>query len=415
MLLGMGTLLAFARVLGEAARRLNQPSVIGEILAGVILGPTVLGALAPKWTGFLFPPSSPNALVLNGLTTLAISLFLLVAGMEVDLSTVWRQGKAAFMVGAAGVVFPFSLGFSVAWLAPQSLLGSQGSDPLIFALFIAVALSITALPVIVRILMDLNLYRSEIGMIIVAAAVFDDIAGWIVFATILGMMGASSGTGFGIVPTILMTLGFTAVMLTGGRWLIHRILGRLFARTPSSGGMLAFSLSLGLFGAAFTEWIGIHAIFGSFLIGVAVGDSPHLKEQTRSTMSQFIAFLFAPLFFASIGLRVNFTSHFNWLLVLIMLAVTIIGKIPGCAFGARLSGLPWRESWAIGSGMMAKGTMGVILGLLALQRGVISETLFVAIVVTSLVTSMMSGPLMQRILKRKRKDADQAEYGEEHG
>jgi len=203
-------------------------------------------------------------------------------------------------------VFPFSLGFSIAWLAPRSLFADQKSDPLIFSLFIAVALSITALPVIVRILMDLNLYHSELGMTIVAAAVFDDIAGWIVFATILGMMGASPGNGLGIVHTILLTLGFTAVMLTLGRWLIHRILGWLLAHTPGSGGILAFSLSLGLFGAAFTEWIGVHAIFGSFLIGVAVGDSPHLKEQTRSTMSQFIAFLFAPLFFASIGLRVDF-------------------------------------------------------------------------------------------------------------
>jgi Kef-type K+ transport system membrane component KefB len=398
----MGVLLTFARILGEAARRFNLPSVIGEILAGVLLGPTVLGALASNWTGFLFPPSGPNALVLNGLTTLAISLFLLVAGMEVDLSTVWRQGKSAFMVGAAGAVFPFSLGFSIAWLAPRSLFADQKSDPLIFSLFIAVALSITALPVIVRILMDLNLYHSELGMTIVAAAVFDDIAGWIVFATILGMMGASPGNGLGIVHTILLTLGFTAVMLTLGRWLIHRILGWLLAHTPGSGGILAFSLSLGLFGAAFTEWIGVHAIFGSFLIGVAVGDSPHLKEQTRSTMSQFIAFLFAPLFFASIGLRVDFAAHFNGLLVLIMLAVILVGKIPSCAFGARLSGLPWREAWAIGFGMMAKGTMGIILGLLALQHGVISETLFVAIVVSSLVTSMMSGPLMQRVLKRKR-------------
>jgi Kef-type K+ transport system membrane component KefB len=402
MLLGIGTLLAFARALGEAAKRFRQPSIVGEILAGVLLGPTVLGAVAPEWTGYLFPSKGPNALAFHGLTTLAIALFLLVAGMEVDLSTMWRQGKAALMVGAAGVLFPFSLGFSAAWFAPRSLLADQGSDPLIFALFIAVALSITALPVIVRILMDLNLYRSELGMTIVAAAVFDDIAGWIVFAIILGMMGASSGAGLGIVATIFLTLGFALFMLTAGRWLIHRILGWLLAHTTWRGAVLGFSLSLGLFGAAFTEWLGIHAIFGSFLMGVAIGDSPHLKEQTRSAISQFIGFIFAPLFFASIGLRVDFTAHFNWLLVLLMLAVILIGKIPGCALGARVSGLPWRESWAIGFGMMAKGTMGIILGLLALEKRVISETLFVAIVVTSLITSMMSGPLMQLALKKNR-------------
>jgi Kef-type K+ transport system membrane component KefB len=323
--------------------------------------------------------------------------------MEVDLSTIWRQGKTALTVGTAGVVFPFSLGFAVAWLAPGSLLAVPGSDRLIFALFIAVVLSITALPVIVRILMDLDLYRSELGMIIVAAAVFDDIVGWIVFAIILGMMGAAPGNGLGIVHTIALTLGFAFMMLTGGRWLIHRILEWLSANTSRAGGILGFSLSLGLLGAAFTEWIGIHAIFGAFLIGVAIGDSPHLKEQTRSAMGQFIGFIFAPLFFASIGLRVDFSAHFNILLVLIMLAVILVGKIPSCAVGARLGGLPWAESWAVGFGMMAKGTMGIILGLLALQKRVISETLFVAIVITSLVTSMMAGPLMQRVLRTRQK------------
>jgi Kef-type K+ transport system membrane component KefB len=400
MLLSVGILLTAAKALGEVAKRFKQPSVIGEILAGVLLGPTVFGSLAPGLNGYLFPSSGPNALVLNGLATLAISLFLLVAGMEVDLSAIWRRGKSAFLVGAAGVVFPFALGFFLAWFAPGSFHADPGSNPLIFALFIAVALSITALPVIVRILMDLRLYHSDIGMIIVAAAVFDDIAGWIVFGTILGMMGASSGNGLGVVPLILLTLSFTALMLTVGRWLIHRILGWLLNRTTWSVGILGFSLSLGLFGAALTEWMGIHAIFGSFLVGVAIGDSAHLKKQTRSTISHFVAFIFAPLFFATIGLRVDFAAHFNGLLVLTLLAVILVGKIPACALGARVSGLPWRESWAIGFGMIAKGVMGIILGLIALQNRVINETLFVAIIITSLLTSMMSGPLMQRVLKR---------------
>jgi Kef-type K+ transport system membrane component KefB len=214
------------------------------------------------------------------------------------------------------------------------------------------------------------------------------------------MMGASSGNGLGVVPLILLTLGFTALMLTVGRWLIHRILGWLLNRTTWSVGILGFSLSLGLFGAALTEWMGIHAIFGSFLVGVAIGDSAHLKKQTRSTISHFVAFIFAPLFFATIGLRVDFAAHFNGLLVLTLLAVILVGKIPACALGARVSGLPWRESWAIGFGMIAKGVMGIILGLIALQNRVINETLFVAIIITSLLTSMMSGPLMQRVLKR---------------
>lgn len=408
MLLALGVLLTFARAFGEAARRLGQPAVVGEILAGVFLGPTVMGVLAPEWIGALFPRSGPNALALDGLTTVAIALYLLVAGMEVDLSAIWRRGKTALSVGVAGIAIPFALGFLFAWFAPGALSATPGVDRLVFALFIAVVLSITALPVIVRILIDLNLYRSELGMIIVAAAVFDDIAGWVVFAIILGMMG-TTGTiggapldGSGVVMTIVVILGFTAAMLTVGRWLIHRAMGWLLAHATSPGGVLGFSLSLGLLGAAFTESVGVHALFGAFLVGVAIGDSSHLKEQARSTMTQFIGFIFAPLFFAGIGLRVSFTAHFDLILVLVMLAVILAGKIPGCALGARLGGSSWREAWAIGSGMMAKGSMGIILGLLALEQRVINERLFVAIVITSLITSMISGPLMSRILRSSR-------------
>lgn len=402
MFLSLGLLLAFAGILGEISRRFNHPSVVGEILAGVLLGPTFLGFFAPHWAGTLFPATGNNALVLQGLTTLGISLFLLVAGMEVDLSSVWRQGKAAIVVGTSALILPFSAGFAVAWFFPHVLQFEQNCAPLIFALYIATALSITALPVIARILMDLNLYRSDLGTIIIAAAAMGDLVGWIIFATILGMMGTSPGHGLGITHTVFLTVGFASFVLTVGRWLIHRALPWIQAHTTWPGGVLGFALSLGLLGAAFTEWIGVHAIFGSFLAGVAIGDSSHLREQTRTVISQFISFIFAPLFFASIGLQVNFTTHFDGSLILILLTITGIFKVLGAGIGARWSGMPWREAWATGAGMMAQGTMGIILGLLALQNRMITERVFVAIVVVSLTTSMLSGPLMQRILKRKR-------------
>jgi Kef-type K+ transport system membrane component KefB len=402
MFLGIGVLIASARGLGEIARRFNLPSVVGEILAGILLGPTVLGTFAPHWLAFLFPSDGPNAVVLNGFTTLAISLFLLVAGVEVDLSTVWRQGRASIAIGVAGVVFPFAFGFSAAFLFPHWLGYEQGTLPLIFSLFIATALSISALPVIAKILLDLNLYRTDMGMIIIAAAVLGDLAGWILFAVILGLLGTGAAHSMGVVATILLTIGFAVAMLTIGRWLIHLALIRVQAHTNWPGGVLAFALTLGLLGAALTEWIGVHAIFGSFLVGVAIGDSPQLKEQTRMVLDQFISFFFAPLFFASIGLQVNFGQRFDFFLVLALLLVTCIGKLAGCTAGARLSGMSFRESLAVSAGLITQGTMGIILGLLALRSGVIGERLFVAMVMVSLVTTMASGPLIQRILKRKK-------------
>lgn len=402
MFLALGLLLASARLLGETARRFNLPAVLGEIMAGILWGPTIFGTIAPAWSAFLFPRQGGGALALDGLMTLAITLFLLVAGLEVDLSSIWRQGKAALNVGIAGIVGPFAVGFTAAWFFPRMMGREAGADPLIFALFMATALSITALPVIAKTLMDLNLYRSDLGMLVVAAAVFNDLVGWIIFAIILGMLGTGATNTLSIGQTIWLTLAFAFGMLTLGRWLIHRSLPWVQAHLSWPGGVLGFALSLALVSAAFTEWIGIHAIFGAFLAGVALGDSRHLRERTRATIEQFVSFIFAPLFFASIGLKVNFLQHFDLELVITVLIIATLGKVLGCGIAGRMSGLARREAWALGFGMNARGAMEIILGLLALKYGLIGERLFVALVVMALVTSLMSGPLMQRVLHLKK-------------
>lgn len=401
LLLAVGTLLAMARILGELATRFNQPAVVGEILAGILLGPTVLGRLSPQTMSFLFPTAGNSAIALEGLTILAVVLFLLVAGIEVDLSAIFRQGKAAMTVSISGVAAPFIIGLLAAWAAPKLF----GRDPQIhtntFALFFATAMAISALPVIAKTLMDLNLYRSDLGMIVIAAAIFDDLIGWIIFAIVLGMMAPEDTGRMWISGTIGLTVVYIVFMLTIGRWTIHATLPWLQARTTWPGGVLGFAMVLALMGAAFTEWIGIHAVFGSFIAGVALGDSAHLRERTRATIEQFVSFIFAPLFFASVGLRIDFIGQFDWLLTIVVLLLATLSKVGACGLGARYAGLPWRESLAIGFGMNARGAMGIILGLLALQYGVIGERMFVALVIMAIVTSMMSGSFMQAILRRR--------------
>ncbi len=402
MLLALGTLLLSARILGETARSFGLPSVLGEILAGILLGPTVLGNLAPGLQQALFPQHGGVALAMDGLMTLAITLFLLVAGLEVNLSMVWRQGRAALNISLAGIVGPFALGFAAAWFGPELMGGEAGVDPLVFALFMGTALSISALPVIAKTLMDLNLYRSELGMLVIAAAVFNDLVGWIVFAIILGMLESGPERSLTIGQTIFLTIGYAAAMLTLGRALIHRALPWIHAHASWPGGVLGFALALTLFSAAFTEWIGIHAIFGAFLAGVALGDSRHLRERTRATIEQFVSFIFAPLFFASIGLKVDFIAQFDLLLVVTVLVIATLGKVLGCGLAARLSGLAGREAWALGFSLNARGAMEIILGLLAFKYGVIGERLFVALVIMALGTSLLSGPVLQRVLRLKK-------------
>ncbi|MCX4239785.1 cation:proton antiporter domain-containing protein [Paraliomyxa miuraensis] len=409
-LLSVGVMLGLARFLGEAARRMGQPAVLGELLAGIILGPTVLGAVAPEAWAWLFPELVDPArdvydfsyVALEMLVTLSAVLLLLVAGLEVDLSSAFRQGRATILVSLTGMIIPFGIGFVLAWFLPGPLGLGPELDRLPFALFVGIALAITALPVIARILMDLNMAKSDFGALIMSSAMINDLVGWIGFAVVLAMVHTGTSEGHGLGLTIALTLVFVATTLTAGRWLIHRAFPWLQANLAWPGGVLAFVFVLAMVCAAFTEWLGIHSIFGAFIVGVAVGDSPRLTRRAKDTIHDFVSNIFAPLFFASIGLRLHFTEAFDPPLVAIVLAVAILGKVLGSYTGARLARLGPRRSWAIGFGMVGRGAMEIILGQLAYNHGLIGEELLVALIVMALVTSMLTGPMMQWLLKGKR-------------
>jgi Kef-type K+ transport system membrane component KefB len=384
---------------GEIFIRLHQPPIIGEFVAGIILGPTVLGTFAPGVYAELFPTDGAFPIALEALTKVAVILFLLVAGLEVDLSIVRREGKSALSVSILGMAIPFGLGFVAAWYLPILSNAAAHDDPLIFSFFFATALAISALPVIAKIMMDLGIFRSDVGMVVIASAIVDDLAGWMIFGVLLGMMGG--GQHVNPFVTVATLLCFAGVLLTVGRSLFDRALPWLYAHTSWPGGVLGFTLCLAFYCAAFAEWLGAHAIFGAFLFGVALGDSRHLRSHTRHTLEQFISFIFAPLFFASVGLRVNFVTHFDWQLTLLVIVLGTVGKLAGCWVGARLSGMGKRESWAVGVALNARGAMEIILGLLALNAGLIGERMFVALVIMALFTSMTSATLIKWILELK--------------
>jgi Kef-type K+ transport system membrane component KefB/mannitol/fructose-specific phosphotransferase system IIA component (Ntr-type) len=404
LLLALGALLTAARLLGELARKLGQAAVLGEIVAGILLGPTVLGHIAPAGADVVFPwlaaGSHPAVMIaLSGFTTIAVVLFLLVAGLEVHLSTVAKQGRVALAVSIAGVVVPFLLGAGAAWQLPGFLGRPEHASEGAFTLFIATAMAISALPVIAKTLMDLDLYRTDVGMVVMGAAIVQDVVGWLFFAVVLGLMGHGGDEG-GPLRTVLLVLVFATAMVTVGRWLINRALPWVHAHASWPGGVLGLIMALTFFGAAYSEWSGIHAIFGAFMVGVALGDSPHLQERTRRVVEQFVSYAFAPIFFASIGLKADFIALFDWRLTSFILAIACIGKVLGCGLGARAAGMPRREAWAVGFAMNARGAMEIILGALALDYAVIDHRMFVALVVMALATSLMSGPVMQRILAR---------------
>ncbi|MHB1686612.1 MAG: cation:proton antiporter, partial [Ignavibacteriaceae bacterium] len=240
-LLSISLMLFLAKVFGELFNKMGQPTVVGEILAGIILGPTVFGSLMPATHNWLFPQNNEVKVALEGIINLAVILLLLVSGLEVDLSVVIKEGKTAFLTGIMGIIIPFILGFSAAYLFPNLLGIKDDSMKLVFALFMGTALSISALPVIVKTLMDLGIFKTDIGSIIVAAAMFNDLIGWLIFSVILGMIG-SNNHGLSFNQTLIFITAFTLFVLLVVRKLVNKILPWIQKKMSYPGGVLNFIL-----------------------------------------------------------------------------------------------------------------------------------------------------------------------------
>ena len=393
LLLQLAIMLACGRLLAEFMLKLKQPAVVGELLAGVLLGPTILGHFDPEIFNGIFPSEGNAAVGLRGFIEVAVVLLLFIAGMEVDLNVMWQLGRSALRTSLLGMLIPFLLGAALPF-AFSDYFPTEGTENWILALFLGTAMSITALPVIARILMDLDLFRSRLGILIIASAMMVDLVGWLIFSAILSLIRQDPEQQ-AVWVTILLTLGFTLFMLTAGKWLISRSLSWIKNYMAWPGGMLSLSIAFCFLSAAFTEYIGLHAIFGAFIFGVALGDSEYFPENAKEIVHQFINNVFSPLFFVSIGLTIDFIADFDFSLTLLIIVISFAGKIIGSGFGTWLGGYHWRESLAVGFGMNARGAMEIILGIIALEAGLITKPLLVALVIMALLTSITSGPLMK--------------------
>jgi Kef-type K+ transport system membrane component KefB/mannitol/fructose-specific phosphotransferase system IIA component len=404
-LLALSALLASARLLGEVARMLGLPLVVGEIAAGILLGKTVFGHVAPGAQAWMFPRGDPESMI-GAYTTVAVVLLLVVVGLEVDLDVLWRRGRSALLTGLLGILLPAASGIVLGLLLPASDLVDPARR-LTVALLLGVALSISALPVIAKTLLDLGLFKSDVGLMVMAGAMIDDLVGWLALSLLLGPMrgGPVDFGSFG--KTVALAAAFAATMLLGGRKLIDVALLRIErAGSGVPGRVLSLVILLSLFGAAATQAIGLHAVFGGFVVGLTVGGSKRVKERTRFAIEDFVLNVFAPVFFASIGLRVDFVAAFDFRLCALILLLATLPKLAGCALGSRLGGLRWRQAIAVGFGMNARGAMGIILADLAREAGVLKDQVFVALVLMALVTSLVSGPAMKWLLYQAEPDED---------
>ncbi len=399
-LLGIAVLLGVAHGLGQLCRRIGIPAVAGEIVGGIVVGKSVLGRLSPAAFTWLFPEGAAKTM-LSGYTTIAVMLLLVVAGLEIDLSVVKRSGKVVVLTAAAGVVLPFALGYGLGFLLPDGDLVGPGRRQL-HAAFLGIALSISALPVIAKTLLELGLMKTDLGLIILSAAVLNDLAGWIGFS-VLSRQFEKGAPGPG---ALALSVGLTAAFVVAALLVVRPFADRVFARIQgpkdaSSGKVLAFIMVMALIGASATQAAGMHPVFGGFVMGIALGDSSRLREQTRQQLHDFVTYVFTPVFFATMALRFDFLASFDLRLTLVVMAIACMAKIAGSSVGARVGGVAWRESLAIGFGLNSRGAMEILLAVLALEAGIIREPMFVALVIMALATSMMSGPALVKLLKPK--------------
>ncbi len=404
----VSVVLIIARVLGELCRKFKQPVVVGEILAGIIIGPSLLGSAFPDLFKSVFVSEARSYGAFDGLANLGVILLMFVAGIEVDLKQIRQQGKQAASISIMGIAFPFALGFAAVWFFHDSIFPVTASqDRLIPSLFFGTALSITALSVIVKVLLDLDIIKTKVGGLIITAAMVDDFLGWILFSIIIKMMDTTKSDGS--TTSIVVVLAFALFMVTAGRWLIDKLLFLTKKYFSGAGSIITVSCCLCFLGAVFTEYLGIRGVFGAFLMGIAVGDSKHFSDSTQNVLQQFVVYIIAPLFFASVGLRVNFVTNFDLTIVSIILGIACVAKLVGAWLGARMSGIKKNESLAIAFGMNARGSQEIVLGTVALQAKIIDEKIFVGLVIMTMVTILAAGPLMKLFLEKHIEEESLAE------
>ncbi len=406
---GLALLLVTARLLGAVARRFGQPSVVGELLAGVVLGPSLLGLIAPDVTAWLFPGDPTSSAMLFAAAWLGIALLLTKTGIETDLGILRRLGRSATTVSVGSLVVPIAMGFGLGLLLPDLLYGAA-ADRLGFALFMAVAMSISALPVVARVLADLGLLRRNVGQVTLAAGMVNDLIGWILLGGVIGIFTAG-GFDPGALATTAISVGvFLAAAMTIGQRGVDRLL-RQVHRGGQAAGLAATIAVVAAFGAV-TQYIGVEAVLGARIAGLVIGRSPYARKDVEHTIDSLSDGVFGPIFFATAGLFLDLTVLGDPAVLtaaIVVTAVAAIGKLLGSYLGARLGGMNNTEGLALGVGLNARGALEIVLATIGLGIGALNESSYAVLVLMAMITSIAAPPLLRPILARLVPDEAEAE------
>ncbi|HSY05937.1 MAG TPA: cation:proton antiporter [Steroidobacteraceae bacterium] len=395
------TLLIGGRLAGELMQRVGQPPVIGQILVGVLLGPSVFGALAPAAWQALFPANLEQKAMLDAVAQLGILLLLLMTGMETDLSVFRDARRPAVSVSLCGIVLPFLCGIGLGAMLPDSMLPSPAKRA-ITALFLGTALAISSVKIVALVVRDLGFVRRTVGQVIIASAILDDTIGWLIVSVIFGLALRGTIEPAAVAGSVLGTVAFLTLSLTVGRRLVVNLMR--WANDSLRTEMAPISVILVIAGALalLTSAIGVHLVLGAFVAGVLVGQSPMLSERTTAQLRGLIVGLFMPVFFAVAGLSTDFAALARpelLKLTALLIVLASAGKFLGAFLGGRIGGLTLAESFAVGCGMNARGSTEVIVASIGLSMGALNQRLYSAIVAMAVITTMAMPPMLRQALK----------------
>ncbi len=403
-------LLVVGRVLGEGMQRIGQPALMGTLLAGILLGPSLFGWVWPQAQHFIFPKEQAQKGVIDGLSQVGILFLLLLTGMEADLKLVRKSGWAAIAIALCGIAFPFACGFALGAFGPASVFGGQGANHLATSLFLGTALSISSIKIVAMVVREMNFMRRNLGQIIVATAIMEDTCGWVIMAIIFGITGANAGGHGGggaldplaIAKTVAGVALFLGFCFTAGRWLVFTAIRWVNDNFRSDFPVITMIVVImGLF-AETTQLLGVRTVLGAFMAGVLIGESPILTDHIQGQLRGLITAFFMPIFFGMSGLAADLTILKDWQIAgftALLVAIASVGKFSGAFAGAMLGRLNWREGIALGCAMNARGSTEVIVASIGLSMGALSQNLYTMIVTMAVITTMAMPPMLRAALR----------------
>ncbi|MDX1449148.1 MAG: cation:proton antiporter, partial [Acidimicrobiia bacterium] len=410
LVIQVAVLLATARGLGWVAQRLGQPTVVGEILAGVVLGPSLLSGLVPFIGQWVIPQNEVQGYLLEVVALIGVMLLLIVTGLETDLNLIRRRFKVSLGVSAGGLSLTFAAGLVLGYLIPDDLLAAPDQRT-VFALFVATAMSIAAIPVLAKVLMDLDMMRRDLGQTMLASAMIDDITGW----TLLGLVTALASADSISAGAVFETVGFVALFVlataTVGNLLVDKGLSFVQTRLRGPDMVLTLVIVLAFAWGAFTQALHLEPVIGAFAIGILFGRRPRLSADVVHKLEAGALAIFAPIFFAVAGLKVDISAILEPRLLVITLVVILVatfGKVAGAFLGAKL--VSRQSTWAAlsyGAGLNARGAVEIIIASIGLSLGVLSVEMFSIIVVMAVVTSILAPVALRFTLARVETPADE--------